>query len=374
MKLHRLVLLLLLPLGCADVLGLDGLTYESAEPETVAASGGTSGEEASGGTGAGLNAGIETGNLGDPLPTDKSAIMDDFPATWPEGTLFAFEPGVSEPYYFAYEPEAHRLSVLKVREGDDLITRTLWAEDLTWTQLVVVSSEAGPVLRGYDPVGLVERVSAFDEQGGFSIHSRQAANPSYSHLTCIHLEVGPMLFAYDENSGNYRGVPALSEQSFPIVRGQLQAGRSKVTQMIWEGDPAVAFLDQESGTFEVFRIPTEELVADAPQVGIELQRVADGSLAPGEQLVGFYWEGEDELFVYGPDSGESHLADWTSSLGAGGAAAAFEINEQYEYVLRRDLEWIETIPLDGGWAIGSFGGTVLEVEFIANIKNEDVVR
>ncbi|HXS18798.1 MAG TPA: hypothetical protein VN764_16480, partial [Polyangiaceae bacterium] len=296
---------------------------------------------------------------------EREAASDSFPSSWPEGTLFAVEQGSGvAPYYFAYEPTEHRLTVLQLSEGDDLIAQATWAVDQTWTHLVALSSSNGPVLIGYDGgSGIVERAFGFQRDGRFQV-IRNAGN-QHSHLFVWFTDQGRVLFGYDQESGFYRGVPATSEDNVPVLQGTIASGWSRVVTLRHADEAALLFHTPATGQFALFR-PTEGA----------LEHISDGQTTAG--LIGFTWPGESRLALYDASLGDVEWVTFAQGddgvAGAGGMdGLVTESTGELAWYLRRNLSWIGPFTFRGGQGILSFDGDVLDLNFPSD-DPEDIIR
>lgn len=345
-------------LGCSNWLGLDDLSFQAAP--------GSGGNAASGTGGA---VGIDTDDL---IPDEKpqltpeeeqEIVSDSFPSTWPEETLFAVEPTTwPDPYYFAYEPSQHRLTVLRLVEGEDRVATATWAGDQTWNQLVAVSSSTGPVLVGYDGRhGIVERAYGFKPDGSFEV-TRSSGN-QHTHLIRWDLDSAgaQVLFGYDGDTGFYRGVPATSEDDAPVIQGTIAAGWSSVVGVRFEDEPALLFYSSESGDFALYGLA---------QQGLE--QVSAGNWLSG--LGVFTWPGQSNWALYDASLGK---VDWVvvfdTEVGMGGSEGegAGSLATQWEstWYLRRNLNWIDPLHTAWGGAVLSFDGEVLDFVFVETDQN-----
>jgi len=293
------------------------------------------------------------------------ALSDSFPSTWPKDTLFAVEQGNAvDPYYFAYEPSQHRLSVLQLVEGEDLIYASPWAPDRVWTHLAAVSSSTGPVLVGYDATsGIVEYAHGFGEDGTFEV-TRSAGN-HHTQLLVWPLDEWRLLFGYDKTTGFYRGVGATSEDDAPVLQGTIEAGWSAVTAIRYGEEPALLFRSPDSGQFALYR-PTAD--------GIELM----GQGAFGPKLDVITWPALPTLAVYEPGTGEVELGSLEEGAGgAGGAGGHFVtswFNDGHLRYLRRELTWIGSFELPPSAAVLSFDEEVLSLNFPLLAEEEHILR
>ncbi len=373
--LSPLALLALSGVACSNVLGLDELEFERPDAGTPAAnpldsaSGGQSGR-------GGEDFVLTTGSTeGDDGASSRPAFADSFPSIWPEGTLFAFEADAEEPYYFAYEPLAHRLTVSKIVSGDDVIAALPWAEDQTWTHLRVVPSDSGPILIGYDVgSGILERASNFTSSGSFSVE-RLAGNLHTVLIVVAHPE-GDMLFGYDGATGFYRGVPATSTDEVTVRQGEIDPGWTHIAQLGGSSEASLMFYDESSGRYEVYRLPS---ATESDFARIEIEFSFDGEFLPKWVPVAPpsfdpSAMGADTMYFYDLEGGEFGTGTISSSSGLGGGLGQVAIDSSEARFLRRDLTWIQTTKVAGEGAVFSFDGRVLDATSLKYLVNESIIR
>jgi len=345
--------------GCAKMLGLDGLKFETEPSEAVAGSGGAEAIEPtsdsdgeSDGTGAG---------------DSEVALLqwDSLPSSWPSGTLLAFDPsGENHPNYFAYEPQSHQLSVLRLTDGDDLVSRSSWAEDLSWTHLVVLPSQNGPLVIGYDQhSGILERAFDFKADGSFSV--RRAAGNIHSHLLYVPLNAGNLLFGYDRVTGFYRGIPATTDDDVSVMQGEIEAGWSSVVFLRYENVPSVLFYDELSGRFSLYEVSDQ-----SPGLTFSF----DGVAPPGQMVVGGPSQTEGLVFLYENIGGLTMLTNPMRPLGQGGESGSLEPAALASWHQRRGLVWMTSVEIDDNVAIFTFDGGVLDGVLSYLSTGDEIVR
>lgn len=352
------------------MLGLDGLKFENPETEVPPATGGATNTTTGSTNTTTGSSDTDEGDTSLPLSTgtpevsDEDLIyglIDDFPALWPADTLFAFEPEAGEsPYYFAYIPSEHTLATYQLGAGRDLMGKRSWAPDISWTHLVVLPSELGPVVIGYDALtGILERASAFKADGSFT--SRRESGNLHTHLMLVLLENTRVLFGYDSTSGFYRAVPATPEDEITVRSGEVLPGWTDVAFVRYEDEPTVAFYSSATGEFAFYHFPDG---------ATEIALVKEGTLPSEGALVGMPTAFSTFIGVYGASGGDFDL--WSQfESGFGGAAGVPEIDGRD---LRRGLSLISALTLHEQLAIFSFGDGVLAVNFPLWSKEESIIR
>ncbi len=137
--------------SCADVLGLDGLSYDQGQTKAEARRGGTAGDgDFPLGTGGELEL-----VLGGSEGLRTSYKDTDFPVLWPEDSLIVTLPAALDSnFYWVYRPSEHLLYSYELNfTGADLLGRQAWPKDIPVSHLVAVPSDDGPVLIAYSDMG-----------------------------------------------------------------------------------------------------------------------------------------------------------------------------------------------------------------------------
>jgi hypothetical protein len=220
-------------LGCADMLGLGGLTFEQQATGGTSTAGGSSGG-AEGGAGGLFGSGgqpiqipTETGGAPPILPK----VTDEYPSTWTSGAVitatwsgFGLDALSEESSFWVYEPvtgllTSHRLDVL---EPDELGHS---AAKANWDFLYAPTVDGTTWLFGYAaPTGLVDYGLAPLPGQPFAT-AVEAGSPGWTHVLLAGDPDSPFLIVADRSSRTVRIGPA-----------NPNAEDALVTSVVWDED------------------------------------------------------------------------------------------------------------------------------------------
>ena len=188
-------------LGCAQVLGIDGLTFEEADDEHQDAPV-DPGQESEAGTSVGLDA--------------ASPVVDEraFPALLGPMKHIVGRPDIlSDTPYVVYDPtsgqvESHRVDVHRNRY--EVAESWIWERD--WSSVYEIPRAEGTMLIGYDAeLGLAQQVPTDDDIGRQQAGEVLAGTPGWTDIVPIETSEGWQVLAYSRDSGHYRFGRALLE-------------------------------------------------------------------------------------------------------------------------------------------------------------------
>jgi len=219
-------------LGCADMLGLGGLTFDQAAaggaPATggaaVSGAGGSGGSAAGGGTTGAGGLTLGTGGSGIEENTGGSSprLTDEYPLTWPTGaTLVAewrgFGPSTAAgTTFWLYDREASTLFTHRLRlEEPDELGSSLAPEG--WDLLYAPTIDGSQWLFGYEAAtGLVDFGPA-PVPGELFAPDTQAGSAGWTHVLLAGDAAAPLLVAANRETGMVRIGPADPTLEDPIV-------------------------------------------------------------------------------------------------------------------------------------------------------------
>jgi hypothetical protein len=334
-------------LGCADMLGLGGLTFEQEASGGAASAGGTLGAGGSTGgqTPASGGDGVTLGSGGDkivPPPPPPPEFTDEYPMTWPADALVVstwhgFGSGRLDDTgaFWVYDPDAGSLTSYRL----DLLEPDLLGETITTFDAgLLYAPEVGgvPWLFAYDqPSGLVAYGPAPSGDETFEVDS-QAGSPGWTHLLVAGDPNDPFLIAADSIARLVRIGPANPNAEDPLVTSV--TWDSTFTELLpfrQEEQDGLLRLDSVSG--EAAFVPIEAGLLGEPVV-LTLQALPGWSLATT-----FPMRGEAGLALYHGEDGsiETYFPD---------SAGELVVDEQALW--RRDLTAIVPVGADGeSWAV-----------------------
>lgn len=363
-QLARWVPLLLGLVGCADVLGLDGLRFERAEDSLV--------EPGTGGAG-GEAPGLDPGTGGDPnSPYD----VWGFPTAFPRDALIAaavlpptLEPRpereLSSSSFYVYEPNSGRFTSHRLTATQREETVSPWLPGFTSVLARPYDDELG--VFGYDAgVNAVwSLVAPWDPWTGagtnatppaMSGHSGDATS-DWTHVTVLRHADDWRVVYYDTHTGDFQLLLAdperMTESGREKVTGTWQSGWSTLVAYATEdGGHGLLKHDALTGRVEFDRFTEDgwalETVAAREwdsRWKLLLPFVADGKA----QLVFYAPEGTVAMAdlredLVAPDSGASWPGRMTSLtlFEAGGALHALLYSSQTGAARRRQLHPLET--------------------------------
>ena len=334
-------------LGCADMLGLGGLTFEQEASGGAASVGGTLG--AGGSTGGQTSASggslIDLGTGGEqiaPPPPPPPKFSDEYPVTWPTSALVVstwhgFGPDRRDDTgaFWVYDPATGSLASYRL----DLLEPDLLGEQLTTFEAdFLYSPELGalPWLFAYDaPSGLVAYGPAPSGDDPFETDS-QAGSPGWTHLLLAGDPSDPFLIAADSVAGLVRIGPADPNAEDPLVTSV--SWDSSFTELLpFRRSEQDGLLRLDSASGDVAFVPIE-----AGQLGDPI--VLTLEVPPGWSLAAtFPMRGEAGLALYHGEDGaiETYFPDSAGDL----------VPDEYA-LWRRDLTAIVPVGADGeSWAI-----------------------
>lgn len=332
-------------LGCADMLGLGGLTFDqSASGGAASEETGGSGSEPGGGSGGVAGSGGSDFGVGGSINTGGTppSFEDDYPATWSSGALItaawsgldaeAFDRNST---FWVYSPESGRLARHRL---DRLLPDWLGSSDAPsgWDLVYAPELGATPWLFGYHArTGLVDFGPAPLPEDAFA-GSAAAGSPGWTHLVLAGDPEAPYLIAADAPARLVRIGPADPDTEDPLV--SVVTWDVDFTDLVafrWEGVDGVLRLDRELGSAAFVPI-TDDSLGAATELELALTSGWDVVASfPATQSAG--------LVVYYADTGtvETRIAERS-----GGRFTADEATWQ------RDVDAIVPVVGDGeAWAL-----------------------
>ncbi len=316
--------------GCAEVLGLEGLTFDrSEEPaelhEEVDDASGIGGQPESDGSGgtserisiAGAGAGVE----GQRVPPDE------YPKIWGPGALIAtsyqgLQPPTTAPDSLVWVKRGSGAELLVLRmsaEQDDLLGESRVSEG--WTHLLAPRQRDQRILIGYQAgTGFLDWGSAPVADSPFE-SQRIGGSPGRTHLVLTGPADGPSLFSYDAESQTYRIGPADLSLASPEIEGGTWEGTWTDALAFAVGDQlGILRLNQATGDTEF--LPLAEGALGAPQEWLSLSSgwsIATSYRTDGGMNLLLYWGMMGALEIYSTDSatGDVSVEDeilWRSGL------------------------------------------------------------
>ena len=238
-------------LGCAQVLGLDELTFEEADNELQAAPG-DAGKESEAGTS------IE-GDAASPVVDERA-----FPTLLgPMKHIVARPDILSDTPYVVYDPDSGRVESHRVNlhlNRYEVAESWLWERD--WSSVYEIPRAEGTMLIGYHAeLGLAEHVPTDDDVGRQQAGELLAGTPGWTDIVPIETSEGWQVLAYSRDSGHYRFGRALLEDpegsevrtgTWPepwtlLVAHPLEQGAAVLK---YDADTGDAELEQLSGSAE----------------------------------------------------------------------------------------------------------------------------
>jgi hypothetical protein len=267
-------------LGCTEVLGLDGLTFE--EPDDDPSAGpGDAGVDSEGAISLG----------GDPA----SLAVDErrFPTLLGPMKYVVGRPDtLGDTPYVVYDPanghlESHRVDAYLNRY--EIAESWEWERD--WSLVYQVPRAEGTMLIGYNAeLGLAEQVPTDDDVGKQQSGELIAGTPGWTDLVPIATSEGWQVLAYSQDTGHYRFGRALLEDA---DGSEVRTGTWPDTWTLLVPHPleqGAAVLKYDAGTGDA---ELEQLTGSAEQVGNRWR----GNLGGGWSSIVTFLEGADVLVL-----------------------------------------------------------------------------
>jgi len=360
-------------LGCADMLGLGGLTFEDeatgGAPPSSGGSGGSTGGAGggSGGVGPASGGSLVIGSGGDPhIPVPELGFTDEYPKTWPTGAIVTatwpgFGPDALDDNntFWVYEPTdgavtSHRLNLLSA----DRLAASSTLPD--WELVYAPTLDQVAWLFGYQAdTGLLDYGPAPVADEAFEAKAL-AGSPGWTHLFLAGDAAHPFLIAADRESRLVRIGPA-----------DPNANEPEVTSVTWDQDFTELLAFRREGVDGLLRL-------DSALGSVDFVPIEGGLLGepmalafdtlPGWSLAATYPVASDAgLVIYRADTGavETYLS-----------GTASDIPRTDSTLWRRDLSSIVPVNGDGTpWAVAYDAATgVTDVRCLDPLESETVVK
>lgn len=297
-------------LGCADLLGLDEMSFEKRLEEEEPPATEVPPEEDDQVVSLG---GARSG-------PDPVAVDSDFPRIVPAGVQFVSSPRVeSQSRYWIYDPGARTIeSLVLVSDGPDSNGTQSWNSLAPFTHLTVAPLGELDAVFGYDQKsGALSLVSDVDGMGEPTLLTEDVGSVGRDVVLSFPLGESYLVLSATSQDGHYRYFNPDPETELDVVSGNWEAGFTSVVPFSYGGDEGVLRLDPMRGVLAFDRLA---------QYGQPLENVFE-TLAPGdaEILVSFFAEGSWRLALYEPTTGEIDVGDF-SSAGEGAVYHSVETN------------------------------------------------
>lgn len=315
--------------GCADMLGLGGLSYDRTEGAGEEQSGGSASVSASGGS---------AGTLGSP-PTAPDDPEAEYPIDLGPGLIVAAE-------YQGIGPQSFRADsqVFFGRAGSPTLTlfQMSSTEDDSagaaavarpFSHLVAPRTVQGLSLILYDQASGIVRFGPVPEPDADFLAEESAGSSGWTSLVLTGPGHAPTLFSFDTTSGDHRYGPADWNTDEPNIRwGTWPGSWSRVVAFARGSQWGVLRLDAGSGAVEFVALDGPE-AAEAESLG---------SVTQGWSLAASYQsQAGPRLLLYYPDGSIIALSESKGSLTPADAS-----------LWRRDMTDMVPIFIDGQpWAL-----------------------
>jgi hypothetical protein len=289
----------LISLGCNQVLGLDGLTFEDpdADPEAAPADAGGDSEPLLSASGDDVITAVDEQTYPALLGAKKHVVGR--PDTLGDSPYVVYDPSSGH-------VEGHRVDVTLNRY--EIVSSWAWERD--WSFVYQVPRTEGSTLVGYDAaLGLAEHVPVDDDGGKQQAGERLAGTPGWTHLVPVETREGWQVLAYSQNGGHYRfGRALIEDQEGSEVRtGTWAETWTLLVPHPLEQGAAVLKYDADTGAIEL-----EQLSGSAEDIGSRWR----GRLGAGwTSMVAFPNGDQVLLLLYEADRG--HVLTGTLSVADG---------------------------------------------------------
>lgn len=243
-----------LSFGCADMLGLEGLSYEGPVDSK------DDSEE--------MDPAIEP-HLGFGGAIEEPYEDADFPLSVEKGTVIFADPRPSlDSLYYFYDPSEKALTVHQLTaSAPDEIGHQSWP---TETPLSLFASFPGErdLIWGYAPEsGDLSAITGADGKGALTSVENEVGTQGRTHLFPFEWDGEWLGFVYDASSGNYRYFHP-QDSSAPIISGTFRQNLTSLCPFSYEGESGVLqhsasnqelsfdrFTDKQSALEPVFSVP-----------------------------------------------------------------------------------------------------------------------
>ncbi len=324
--------------GCADMLGLDGLTFERRvdevrlDPNTTGGSDGAGGAFGSGGLTVGEPAPGAGGlDVGGPVPT-----LPRHPLALDPDVILVASPSL--PKYRVYEPGSGKIVTheMALASPDSRDWGVMIGEPSQWkpgfSHVVEIPTEGGgSLLLGYEAEsGLVDIVEDLDEpvlEGEPS-----AGTPGWTQMFAFPYEERWLLFVYSADTGHFRLGPAEpgTADGKTIAMGDWEPGWTSVTPFRHGGEAGLLKFDAATG-----EVQFDRLLA----LGEGTELAAEGSVEGDvSHLVAFESEGKQWVALYSRSSG-------AVSTGSFGDAPTLQFTEESSNFWREGIDGLQRLDV-----------------------------
>lgn len=230
------ILLSLASSGCADVLGLDGLSFDRTLEEDPAAPLTT--DEPLVGTGGEANVDLSAPDDGFPLQVTRDVIVVGSP-----------EPAVDS-LFWLYARDAQTIASYHLDRVGKLGVQDLPSETKL-SHLSAFPSEEGTLLFGFDSqTGFVSSFEDVDGEGNVTIVDEDVGTTGRTHMTAFPWGQSWLALAATASDGHYRYLNPNPKAGVDVVAGQWDPGLSSVMPYEFDGQTGVLRHDGESGRFQ----------------------------------------------------------------------------------------------------------------------------
>ncbi len=228
----RPVLPLLLCLGCADLLGLEGLSYESPTDEPAPSEIPSKEPDSSLG-----------GNPGITVYEEK-----DFPLTLEAGTVIFADPRSSgSSTYFFYNPEEKSLTTNRLDlKAPDEIGHQSWPSEAPFSVLAHFPGTPDQIW-GYQPKsGDLSRITGADGKGPLESIENEVGSTGRTHFLPFKWKGEWLGLVYDASNGHYRRFNPHNTEA-PVESGVWDKDFTSLNEFSYEGNRGVLRHARESG-------------------------------------------------------------------------------------------------------------------------------
>lgn len=227
--------------GCADMLGLGGLTYDQGEGETTVRTGGA--PENSGGTPEGAggsvsgDGGVHT-SLGGGSNGATSGVS--FLLLDREAQVAALPLPNESPGYFVFEPSSQELSRVKADgTGSEVLATWDWPALDGFSHLAAVPFSEGITLIGYDRASGSTSQAILQGEGDFQILANDIGTSGRTALLPLFTGAEWLAFVYSASNGNYRYFRPLPAEDAALFAGSSEPGWTSIERFVNGDDVGV---------------------------------------------------------------------------------------------------------------------------------------
>lgn len=232
-----------LPLiGCADILGLDGLTYDQGL------------EESSEGLGTEDKPPAVTFGSGGTI--DLTEEEPDFPLELRLDAIVVSSPmPVHDSHYWVYAPGRDEIASYRLGSGADLQGTQDLPSDHGYTHLTVFPAGEGYRFFAYDSgSGSVAQFTDVDGEGEIVLEDQDVGTAGRSTLISFGFGESWLGLAESSDSGNYRYFEPDRDKGLDVVAGTWDPGYSRVSSFVYNDEQGVLRFNPEEGKIQFARL------------------------------------------------------------------------------------------------------------------------